>query len=214
MTLRIQSPWILLCCITISASSVKIYNNSDCCCEDVYPRGPQNLVDDVNGCIANCQADSKCQAAVLITGAESVAQQCQLKGPAPAGKLCCIHKAHFDSLNQGRFHKAHLVVIDLETTSGSCPRKKPTPVPPIPSPAPPPSPAPDGPLQCQPFDLRPTWPIFHTIGNVTTGGASGPTLSGLNDANAIFEYKGVYHVRAREFVYSLIDSNSTLHFAV
>lgn len=48
------------------------------------------------------------------------------------------------------------------------------------------------PLECQPTNVEPNWPTFHVVNKVTDD----PPLKmeHLNDANAIFEYKGIYHV--------------------
>ena len=50
--------------------------------------------------------------------------------------------------------------------------------------------------QCQPHEIRPWWPTYHILGNVSRGpgGALPVKPDHLNDANAIFEYKSVFHV--------------------
>jgi hypothetical protein len=52
------------------------------------------------------------------------------------------------------------------------------------------------PLPCQPASLYP-WPIFHIVNNVTTvtlkNGSTILKPRNLNDANGIFQYKGVWH---------------------
>jgi hypothetical protein len=60
------------------------------------------------------------------------------------------------------------------------------------------------PLECQPASVVPNWPTYHVM-NAVGKGPPFPTgcspvprtdlcVEHLNDANAIFEYKGVYHV--------------------
>ena len=43
--------------------------------------------------------------------------------------------------------------------------------------------------QCVPHALRPYYPIYHTIGNLSYGRDGKPNAAGLNDVNAIFQYK-------------------------
>ena len=105
-----------------ASAKVTIHNSSGCCCGNIYPRSAANLVSTVDECTANCAADPLCHAAIMITGAgepdpaKQVQDQCQLKGPAPAGKACCIHKPHFDGLSGW----SGGTVIDMGTSSGPC----------------------------------------------------------------------------------------------
>ena len=50
--------------------------------------------------------------------------------------------------------------------------------------------------QCQPYHAKPWWPTYHIVGNVTRGkdGLLPLLPAHINDANAIFQYKGVFHV--------------------
>ena len=60
------------------------------------------------------------------------------------------------------------------------------------------------PLECTSAEVAPQWPTFHIVNRVTQcdparGGPCGQPPAGLavehlNDANAVFEYKGIYHV--------------------
>ena len=111
-----------------AAAKITIHNNSDCCCENIYPRSAKNLVSTVEECVSNCQADPQCHAAVFLT--TGVVRQCELPGPAPAGKACCIHKRHFDTMGSSPVGS---VAIDMGTSSGGCP--SPSPKPPAPTPA-------------------------------------------------------------------------------
>eukprot|EP01052_Picozoa_sp_SAG31_P051746 SAG31_NODE_12435_length_942_cov_1.590747_1_plen_93_part_10 len=56
---------------------------------------------------------------------------------------------------------------------------------------------PDTASACQPAALHPNMPTFHLMNNVTRhggGNTAALTVEPLNDANAIFLYRGVYHV--------------------
>eukprot|EP01047_Picozoa_sp_COSAG01_P063954 COSAG01_NODE_8379_length_2807_cov_12.130355_2_plen_510_part_00 len=50
--------------------------------------------------------------------------------------------------------------------------------------------------QCQPHAVRPWWPTYHIVGNVTRNadGSLPVKPAHINDANAIFQYKQVFHV--------------------
>eukprot|EP00041_Stephanoeca_diplocostata_P017920 m.370352 g.370352 ORF g.370352 m.370352 type:complete len:629 (+) comp20858_c0_seq34:199-2085(+) len=51
------------------------------------------------------------------------------------------------------------------------------------------------PLECTPASEEPNWPTYHVMNNVTKDPVTGKlSMEKLNDANAIFEYKGIYHV--------------------
>ena len=51
------------------------------------------------------------------------------------------------------------------------------------------------PLACTPAATTPTWPTFHIIGNVSANETSGRLQAApLNDANAVFSFRGVWHV--------------------
>ena len=50
------------------------------------------------------------------------------------------------------------------------------------------------PIQCTPASERPNWPTYHFFNNVTLTADRGRVMEPLNDANAVFEYKGLYHV--------------------
>ena len=129
---------LLVAVVGHAQAKVTIYNASDCCCENIYPRSAKNLVRTTSECAANCAADSSCQAAILISAPPSdVVHQCQLSQPAPPGLGCCIHKRHFDGVTHDR--PSSSTVIDMGTTSGPCPGHNP---PPPPGPAPPPGPPP------------------------------------------------------------------------
>ena len=72
--------------------------------------------------------------------------------------------------------------------------------------------APASPIQCAAASLRPQWPTYHFFNNITRGprcycspapchcGGGGAAhsqelvMEPLNDANAVFEYKGLFHV--------------------
>eukprot|EP00039_Didymoeca_costata_P023013 m.347742 g.347742 ORF g.347742 m.347742 type:complete len:140 (+) comp33911_c0_seq1:50-469(+) len=51
----------------------------------------------------------------------------------------------------------------------------------------------DEPLPCTSATEQPNWPIYHIINNVSKDSA-GLHIRPLNDANAIFQYKGIWHV--------------------
>ena len=51
----------------------------------------------------------------------------------------------------------------------------------------------DVPALCQPAEAKPNWPRFHLFDNVTLT-KDGLAVEGLNDINAIFQYRGLYHV--------------------
>ena len=98
--------------VTVAAAVITVYNNSNCCCQNIYPRSAANLVSSVDECIASCHQDALCHAAIMITA--DVKGQCQLEGPAPVGKSCCIHKPHFDSVAGA----AGETTIDMGTSQG------------------------------------------------------------------------------------------------
>lgn len=60
------------------------------------------------------------------------------------------------------------------------------------------------PLECTPAEVAPQWPVFHVMNRVTQCEAVrgsqcseppvGLVVEHLNDANAVFEYNGIYHV--------------------
>ena len=51
------------------------------------------------------------------------------------------------------------------------------------------------PVQCTSALDRPQWPTFHFFNKVTVpAGGGGPVMEPLNDANAIFQHRGVFHV--------------------
>jgi hypothetical protein len=63
----------------------------------------------------------------------------------------------------------------------------------------------DVPIECTDAVTAPNWPTFHVMNAVTRCapddhtcrpplGASGLRVAHLNDANAIFEFNGIYHV--------------------
>jgi hypothetical protein len=97
------------------AAVVTVHNNSNCCCQNIYPRSAANLVSTVDECIASCHRDALCHAAIMIS--TDVKGQCQLTGPAPAGKSCCIHKPHFDGLSAVPA-TAGETTIDMGTSPG------------------------------------------------------------------------------------------------
>ena len=51
------------------------------------------------------------------------------------------------------------------------------------------------PLECTNAAEYPLWPTFHLFNNISRGGGSDGRLEmeGLNDCNAVLEYKGIYH---------------------
>lgn len=51
------------------------------------------------------------------------------------------------------------------------------------------------PLECTPASEEPNWPTYHVMNNVTKDPVTGKlSMEKLNDVNAIFEFKGIYHV--------------------
>ena len=42
------------------------------------------------------------------------------------------------------------------------------------------------------------WPTYHFMNNVTKNGSGALLLEPLNDANAIAEYKGIFHIMMQE----------------
>lgn len=52
----------------------------------------------------------------------------------------------------------------------------------------------DIPALCQPASLKPDWPLFHLMDNVTKLRGGSLAVEGLNDVNAIFLHRGLYHV--------------------
>ena len=70
------------------------------------------------------------------------------------------------------------------------------------------------PLQCQSQAVMPTWPIYHIFNNVTRNAAGELVMRHLNDANAIFEYKGLYHsmCQAGGGVWTHAISNDLIHW--
>ena len=119
----------ILCHLQSVGSTVTFHNHSDCCCENIYPRSAKNLVSSISECTNNCAADAQCHAAVYLMA--DVAGQCELRGRAPAGKACCIHKKHYDGLNSTS-SPAGQVVIDMGTSTGPCPKPHPALHPPAP----------------------------------------------------------------------------------
>eukprot|EP01052_Picozoa_sp_SAG31_P022895 SAG31_NODE_1846_length_7103_cov_82.594946_9_plen_181_part_00 len=110
---------LALCVYAPVAAVITVHNNSNCCCQNIYPRSAANLVSTVDECIASCDRDALCHAAIMIR--TDVKGQCQLTGPAPVGKSCCIHKPHFDSLNAVPA-TAGETTIDMGTSHvGTCP---------------------------------------------------------------------------------------------
>ena len=147
--------------------NVTVYNNSDCCCGNIYPRSSQNLVRTSRECAANCAADSKCAAAIMISEPPSdVQHQCQLPRPAPLGHGCCIHKPHFDSLSRQRNPAVSSTVIDMGTTNGPCPSRPP------PAPPPPPRPSPTPPEGSCFGECRRPW-YHYTAPNLITSDPNG-----------------------------------------
>ncbi len=47
---------------------------------------------------------------------------------------------------------------------------------------------------CQPPAAKPDWPIYHLMDNVTRLRDGKLSVEGLNDINAIFEHRGLYHI--------------------
>ena len=52
------------------------------------------------------------------------------------------------------------------------------------------------PLECQPFEERPWWPLFHIKGEVAASKAAGAHIvgTGVSDGNGIFKYEGRWHL--------------------
>ena len=50
------------------------------------------------------------------------------------------------------------------------------------------------PALCQPAASKPNWPTFHLMDNVTRLKDGRLSVEGLNDMNAIFFHRGLYHV--------------------
>ena len=46
------------------------------------------------------------------------------------------------------------------------------------------------PIQCTSAAERPNWPTYHFFNNISAN----LKMEALNDANAVFQYKGLYHV--------------------
>ena len=61
-------------------------------------------------------------------------------------------------------------------------------------PSPPTGGFPDSGDECQSAAAQPNWPTFHIVNNVTKHADGHLSMENLNDANAVFEYKGIYHV--------------------
>merc|ERR1712072_427174 len=55
-------------------------------------------------------------------------------------------------------------------------------------------PFPDTADECQAASAQPNWPTYHIVNNVTLHSDGHATMEPLNDANAIFQYKGLWHV--------------------
>ena len=53
-----------------------------------------------------------------------------------------------------------------------------------------PPPFPDTGDECQPASAQPNWPTYHIVNNVTLHPDGKSSMELLNDANAIFSYKG------------------------
>jgi hypothetical protein len=47
---------------------------------------------------------------------------------------------------------------------------------------------------CQPAEAKPQWPTFHLMDNVTRLRGGGLYVEGLNDINAVFSHRGLYHI--------------------
>ena len=58
------------------------------------------------------------------------------------------------------------------------------------------------PIQCTAMAERPNWPTYHFANNITAGtpgqGPGRPLMGPLNDANAIFEWKGMFHIMLQQ----------------
>lgn len=50
------------------------------------------------------------------------------------------------------------------------------------------------PLECQPAASHPQWPTFHLFNRVVKSKRGGLALAPANDANAVFQYRGMFHV--------------------
>ena len=53
------------------------------------------------------------------------------------------------------------------------------------------------PVQCTPSSRYPQWPTFHPFNAVTRSPGGGLAMEHLNDANAIFDFGGLYHAMAQ-----------------
>lgn len=49
------------------------------------------------------------------------------------------------------------------------------------------------PLECTSAEQEPLWPTFHLFNNVSLDSSGRLQMQGLNDANAVLEYKGIFH---------------------
>eukprot|EP01052_Picozoa_sp_SAG31_P049328 SAG31_NODE_10747_length_1103_cov_0.955179_1_plen_229_part_01 len=47
---------------------------------------------------------------------------------------------------------------------------------------------------CQPAEVKPQWPTFHLMDNVTRLRDGSLYVEGLNDINAVFSHRGLYHI--------------------
>jgi hypothetical protein len=47
---------------------------------------------------------------------------------------------------------------------------------------------------CQPANSKPNWPTFHLMDNVTRLRDNKLSVEGLNDINAIFQHRGLFHI--------------------
>ena len=47
---------------------------------------------------------------------------------------------------------------------------------------------------CQPAEAKPQWPTFHLMDNVTRLKDGRLSVEGLNDINAVFSHRGLYHI--------------------
>jgi hypothetical protein len=89
-------------------------------------RSAKNLVSSVDECVTSCREAPQCHAAVLIAG--NIKHQCNVLGTPPPGKMCCLHKGHFDTMHATG--GSGTTVIDMGTSTGPCPNE--------PAPSPPP----------------------------------------------------------------------------
>lgn len=55
-------------------------------------------------------------------------------------------------------------------------------------------PFPDTGAECQPSSQQPNWPTYHIVNNVTQHADGSVSMEPLNDANAIFSFRGIWHV--------------------